>query len=229
MKRSANIVSLAGALASLLLLSLTGCNSPVTPIETKITPKVITIAKINSKGINPQNVNDWLSPSWQDIETWWRNLPTTQPPREGLEAVVGWEILFDTRGTDSKFRQDLYRAGFSYDLSTRQNLKGLVTKATMTFRCYTLPSGVAPNTLCQPMTGAGGSLVVLAPSATLPTAPLDLAYLGSARSGGALSRGLSYFCDSSGALYQRNGGTRSDFEPDRTGHGQLHGGCDSLR
>lgn len=175
MKYSASFAALTAA----LLLISAGCNTPVTPIETKVTPTVITIAKIGWKGIRPQNVNDWLSPTWPEIEDWWRSLPTTQPPREGLEAVVGWEILYDTRGTDDKFRQDLYRAGFSYDLSTRQNLKGMVTKATMTFSCYVLPSGVAPNTLCQPMTGAGGSLLVLAPAATLPVAPLDLAYLGS--------------------------------------------------
>lgn len=173
----------AAVLSVVLMLILAGCNNtPVAPIETKITPNVITLAKINTKGINPINSNDWLSPSWQEPEAWWRSLPTSQPPRSGLHAVVGWEILFDTRGNDSKFRQDQYRAGFSYDLTAHQNLRGLVTKAEITFSSAVLPSGAGVIALCQPITGAGGSLMVLAPSAQLPVAALHMSYLGSSNS-----------------------------------------------
>jgi hypothetical protein len=181
-------------LSVVLTLILAGCNNtPVTPIETKITPNVITLAKINSKGINPINSNDWLSPNWQEPEAWWRSLPTSQPPRSGLHAVVGWEILFDTRGNDSKFRQDLYRAGFGYDLTSRQNLRGLVTKAEITFSSAVLPSGAGVIALCQPITGAGGSLLVLAPSARLPVAALKMAYLGSANAATPYPSGSKIF------------------------------------
>jgi hypothetical protein len=155
------------------------CQTPITQIETRVSPNVITLAKSNSKGINPLNANDWLSPTWLAPEDWWRSLPTTQPPRAGLHAVVGFDILFDTQGGASKFRQDLYRAGFSYGLTSHQSLRGLVTKAELTFFSAVLPSGIRPNSLCQPVTGGGGSLIVLAPTATLPTAPLRMAYLGS--------------------------------------------------
>jgi hypothetical protein len=171
-------VKVTGAICVIFVLMLMSCNTPVKTIETKITPSVITLARINSSGINPQNHNDWLSPTWLLPEDWWRSLPTTQPPRAGLNAVVGYEILYDTRGSDSKFRQDLYRAGFSYDLTSYQNLKGLVTKAELTFFSAVLPTGIGPHSLCQPFTGGGGSLIVLAPGATFPNAPLGMAYLG---------------------------------------------------
>lgn len=166
-------------LAAAAAFVLVGCKTNP-PVKTSISPAVSTLALVQSKGIDPQNCNDWLSPSWQDPETWWRSLSTAQPPRAGNYAVVGFEILFDTQGNCRKFRQDLYRAGLSYDLSQRQGLKGLVTKAELTFSSYALPSGVRPNNLCQPVTGGGGSLIVVAPGVSLPAAPLRLAFLGSA-------------------------------------------------
>ena len=166
---------------SVMCLFLLGyCKTPVIPLETRITSNVITLAMIDSKAVNPANSNDWLSPTWLAPEDWWRSLPTTQPPRAGSHAVVGFKILYDTKGRVSKFRKELYRAGFSYDLTSHQNLRGLVTKAELTFFSVDLPSGIGPNSLCQPFTGGGGSLIVLAPAATLPTAPLRMAYLGSA-------------------------------------------------
>lgn len=174
------LVKTAGVISVMCVFLLVSCMDPVTPIETKVSPNVITLAKINTKGINPQNANDWLSPTWLAPEDWWRSLQTNQPPRDGRHAVVGFDILFDTQGSASKFRQDLYRAGFSYDLTPHQNLKGLVTKAELTFFSAVLPSGIGPNSLCQAFTGGGGSLFVLAPAATLPVAQLGMAYLGSA-------------------------------------------------
>jgi hypothetical protein len=167
------------AVCSLLIVGvLTGCQT-VTPLETRVSPQVITLSKISSKGIDPLNCNDWLSPSWMDPEPWWLSLPLSQLPRAGLHAVVGFDLLTDRQGNCRKFRQDLYRAGFRYDLSQRQNLKGLVTKAELTFFSAALPSGVRPNSLCQIVTGGGGSLIVLAPAASLPVANQRMAYLGS--------------------------------------------------
>lgn len=183
----------AGVISILCVFLLVSCKDPVTPIDTKVSPKVITLAKINTKGINPQNANDWLSPTWLAPEDWWRSLQTNQPPREGLHAVVGFDILYDTQGNASKFRQDLYRAGFSYDLTPHQNLKGLVTKAEFTFFSAVLPSGIGPNSLCQAVTGGGGSLIVLAPAATLPAAQLGMAYLGSANAAAPYPAGSRVF------------------------------------
>lgn len=189
------LASLTGVVSvmSAFLLGSCGNKTPITPLHSRITPSVITLAMINSKGINPLNSNDWLSPTWLVPEDWWRSLPTTQPPRSGLHAVVGFEILFDAQGGASKFRQDLYRAGFSYDLTSNQNLRGLVTKAELTFSSAVLPSGIGPKSLCQPFTGGGGSLIVLAPAATLPTAPLRMAYLGSANNATPFPSGTRVF------------------------------------
>jgi hypothetical protein len=183
----------AGVLFVLCAFLLVSCKTPITPIETKVIPNVITLAKINSKGIDPLNSNDWLSPTWLTPEDWWRSLPTTQPPRFGPHGVVGFEILFDTQGSASKFRQDLYRVGFSYNLAPHQNLRGLVTKAELTFSSAILPPGVSPNSSCQPLTGGGGGLIVLAPAATLPAAPQRMAYLGSANAAAPYPSGTLLF------------------------------------
>lgn len=97
------------------------------------------------------------------------------------QAVVGFEIQFDTRpgGDCSKFRQDLYRPGFAYDISQLQSLKGLVTKAELSFSSFVLPSGMSPTGFCQPITGGGGSLLILRPGESFPAAPSGFAYLGS--------------------------------------------------
>jgi len=167
------------ALIAVALATLAGCQA-IQPQTTSLSPSVVTLAMVQAKGIDPQNCNDWLSPGWQDPETWWRGLPVSQPPRTVDYAVVGFDLLFDTRGNCRKFRQDLYRAGASYDLSQRQGLRGLVTKAELTFSSVVLPSGIRPNNLCQATTGGGGSLIVVAPSATLPPASQGFAFLGSA-------------------------------------------------
>lgn len=197
----------AGVVSILCAFLLGSCKTPITPIETRVIPNVITLAKINSKGINPLNANDWLSPTWLAPEDWWRSLPTTQPPRAGLHGVVGFEILFDTQGGASKFRQDLYRVGFSYDLTPHQNLRGLVTKAELTFFSAVLPPGVGLNSLCQPVTGGGGSLIVLAPAATLPTAPLRMVYLGSANAAAPYPSGTRLFSIPQGPPQTWLGGT----------------------
>jgi hypothetical protein len=182
------------AVATSLALSfaLAGCGS-IRQQTTAIGPSVITMTMVQTKGIDPQNCNDWLSPSWQEQEAWWRSLPTSQPPRAGSNAVVGFELLFDTQGNCRKFRQDLYRAGVAYDLSQRQNLKGLVTKAELRFSSFALPSGIRPNNLCQDVTGGGGSFIVLAPSASLPAAPLRMAFLGSANAAAPWPAGSRLF------------------------------------
>lgn len=171
--------SAAVAMIAMAVATLSGCQ-PIQPQTTSLSPSVVTMAMVKTKGIEPQNCNDWLSPSWQDPETWWRSLPISQPPRTVSYAVVGFDLLFDTQGNCRKFRQDLYRAGASYDLSQRQGLRGLVTKAELTFSSAILPSGIRPNNLCQAATGGGGSLIVVAPGATLPPANQGLAFLGSA-------------------------------------------------
>lgn len=171
--------SAAVAMIAIALATLGGCQSIQTQ-TTSLSPSVITLSMAKTKGIDPQNCNDWLSPSWQDPETWWRSLPASQPPRAGNHAVVGFNLLFDTQGGCRKFRQDLYRAGASYDLSQRQALRGLVTKAELTFSTDSPPPGVRANNLCQAFTGGGGSLIVVAPGATLPPANQGLAFLGSA-------------------------------------------------
>ena len=156
---------------------LVGC-PPVTPIETKISPKVITLAKELTLSFHPENSSDWVSTSWMDPYTWWLSLPASQIPRAGLHGLVGFEVLVDARGSVSKFRKDLYRVGFSYDLSQQQGLKGLVTKAELTFSSAALPSGVNATSLCQPLAGGAGDLVVLTPSSSLPLASQGMAYIG---------------------------------------------------
>jgi hypothetical protein len=166
----------------LFALTLTGCSNGTTsinPIETKLGPNVITLAMSQTKVIDPENCNDWTSPSWQKPDDWWNSLNASQKPRFGNYAIAGFDLLHDTNANCSKARQDLYRAGISFDLSQSQNLRGLVTKATMNFSSDVLPSGVKPNSLCQAVTGGGGSLIVLAPSAIMPTAFQRFAYLGS--------------------------------------------------
>jgi len=159
-------------------VAYSACGS--TPITTSVSPITMTMARQQTVGILPANCNDWLSPGWQAPLDWWNGLNPTVPPKVVGQGVTGFEILFDTRpgGGCTKFRQDLYRMGATYDLSTRQNLKGLIKAAEISLSTVTLPPGVSPTGLCQPMTGGGGSLWVLNQGATLPTAPGSFVFLG---------------------------------------------------
>jgi hypothetical protein len=169
------------ALVAVYTVILSGCpQPPASPITANLQPNVITIAKIQSGGILPENCNDWTSP-WLTPQDWWNSLQVGQSPKAVNQAAVGFELKFDTHGGCSKFRQDLYRAGISYDLSNSASLKGLVSRATITLSSVILPSGVSTTGLCQPMTGGGGSLLILRMlnGATLPSSVAAFAYLGS--------------------------------------------------
>jgi hypothetical protein len=170
-----------GALAIGCLLGLAGCPKPVTSLTTSVTPTVSTMAYIQTKGIMPQNCNDWLSPSWKTPQDAWNSRSPGQKPNAANEGIVGFDQLFDTRpgGGCTKFRQDLYRLGFNYDLTSLQNLKGLVSKAELSFSSLVLPSGVNPTSMCQPVIGGVGSLKIVRPPATLPPAPSAFSDLGS--------------------------------------------------
>jgi hypothetical protein len=166
------------ALCVVCVFGLTGC-PPTTPLTTTVTPTVVTMGEIHSGGINPENCNDWTSPSWNTPQQWWNSLQPTQLPKVVGNGVVGSNILFDTRpgGGCTKFRQDLYRPGVTYSLAGL-NLKGLVKSATITFSSVVLPSGVSTTGLCQPMTGGGGSLLILRFPATVPAGASAFADLG---------------------------------------------------
>jgi hypothetical protein len=150
------------------------------PITTTVSPIAMTMARIQTTGINPQNCNDWLSPSWKAPQDWWNGLLPTDQARVVGQAVTGFEINFDTRpgGGCTKFRQDLYRSGFTYTVAA--SLKGLVTAADISFSSRVLPSGVSPTGMCQPMTAGGGSLFIMNQGAALPAATGGFAYLGTA-------------------------------------------------
>jgi hypothetical protein len=173
-------------LISLICASVLGCPSgqqpaPFQPLMTTLDPTVVTLARLNSWAREPENsCDDWLSP-WPTPQSWWNSLRLNQPPNAVAQAVVGFEIQFDTieGGSCKKMRQDLYRAGFTYDLSQQQNLKGLVTKAELSFAAFILPAGVSSTGLCQPMSGGAGSLVRLSPGQTMPNAVNRFADLGS--------------------------------------------------
>ena len=53
-----------------------------------------------------------------------------------------------------------------------------MTKAELTFSSAALPSGVNATSLCQPLAGGAGDLVVLTPSSSLPLASQGMAYIG---------------------------------------------------
>src|SRR5437868_726832 len=98
------------------------------PITATLTPMAITMARENSYALLPENCNDNWDPGWLSPQQWWNSIVPTHSPKVVGDAVVGFEILRSTNagGSCSKMRQDLYRAGFTYDLSQSQNLKGLV-------------------------------------------------------------------------------------------------------
>ncbi len=149
------------------------------PITTTVSAATMTMGIERQIAFQPGNCHDFPAPSWQDPQTWWNSLPAVQPPKVVGQAVTGWNLLFAVSGSCSKSRHDVYRAGITYDLSNRQNLKGLISAAEISFATFTLPSGVSPTGLCQPTTGGGGSLFVLNQGATLPTATGSFVNLGS--------------------------------------------------
>lgn len=168
MRRWVNRVALAGAVG--LVGAVLACR-PTPTISTAIDPATMSMGMITLGAIEPQNCNDWLSPSWKAPLDWWNSLPATLPPKGVHRTVVGFEILFDTRSGCRKARQDMYRAGFSYDLSGQSGLKGLITKAALTYSSSILPSGVGNHADCETVTGGGRTLLILRPGSALPAAP----------------------------------------------------------
>lgn len=167
------------------VLSLVACNGNqgrITPITTPVSPTVLTMGTVHSDGMQPQNSCANLLSSAATPQEWWNSLRPNQSPKAVGEAAVGFEIQFATTttatGNCSQYRQQLYRSGFAYDLSQLQNLKGLVTKAQLSFSSFILPSGVSSRGVCQPVTGGGGSLLILRPGVTLPSATSGFADLG---------------------------------------------------
>jgi hypothetical protein len=166
-------------LVAVCLFGISGCpqQPPINSITTTVAPAVVTMAAIHSEGINPENCNDWTSPSWTMPQQWWNGLQPTSPPKVAGQGVVGSNVLFDTApgGGCTKYRQDLYRPGVTYSLAGL-TLKGLVQSASLTFSSVVLPASTTG--LCQPMTGGGGSLVLVRPTSTVPAGASGFADLG---------------------------------------------------
>lgn len=178
----------AGGLVAVMagVLSLVACHGNrggITPVKTPVAPMVLTMSKVQSDGMNPQNSCANLLAAAPTPQEWWNSLRPNQSPKAAGEAAVGFEIQFATTGTATgpcaQYRQSLYRAGFAYDLRPQQHLKGLVRKAELTFSSFILPSGVNPQFgSCMPVTGGGGSLLILRPGESLPSGTGGFAFLG---------------------------------------------------
>lgn len=67
--------------------------------------------------------------------------------------------------TCNSFRQDFYRTIVKYDLSSLSNIKGLVTKAVISFQVSILPQ---QTPLCDPSIGGGGTFSSLPIATVLP-------------------------------------------------------------
>lgn len=154
-----------------------GCNNipPINQTTTTIEPKVVIFAATQGK-VDPTNTcSPATPPAPVSPNQWWNSLPPTQLPKVAGHGVVGVDRWRNLTDSCQEFRQDLYRTAFAYDLSASQSLKGLVTKAELSFSVVAMPA-VRPNSMCQAMTGGGGSLLMLRPGFTLPQASFD--YLG---------------------------------------------------
>lgn len=153
-----------------------GCkNGAITPIITSIDPHVVVLAATQGR-VDPANTCTPAAPPAPAMPNqWWDSLPPAQLPKVAGHGVVGTDRWRNTTDGCLEFRQDLYRTVFSYDLSASQPLKGLVTKAELSFSAAVVPA-VRPNSPCQAMTGGAGALQLLRPGFTLPQTSFD--YLG---------------------------------------------------
>lgn len=148
---------------------------PITLITTPVDPAVVTLAATQGK-VDPVNsCNPAQPPAPVLPNQWWNSLPVTQLPKVSAYGVVGFDRWRNLNDTCQEFRQDLYRTIFAYDLSALPPLKGLVSKAELSFSVAVMPA-VQPNTPCQAMTGGGGSLLMLLPGSSLPQT--SFVYLG---------------------------------------------------
>lgn len=157
-------------MAAITLVSA-GCpgSQPITLITTTVEPHVVTLA-LTQGGVDPVNTCSPASPPAPALPSqWWNGIHPTHPPRVVGQGVVGFDLWRNQTDGCQEFRQDLYRTAFSYDLSQHQSLKGLVSSAELTFSVAVMPA-VRPNSLCQDMTGGGGSLFMLQPGSALPQA-----------------------------------------------------------
>ncbi|HET8710526.1 MAG TPA: hypothetical protein VFM32_04070 [Spongiibacteraceae bacterium] len=164
-------------LAAVIGGAVVGCTPipPINTITTNIDPKVVTLAATQGK-VDPTNTCSPASPAAPIMpDQWWNNLPITQQPKVVGSGVVGFERWRNHTDGCQEFRQDLYRTAFSYDLSGSQSLKGLVTKAELSFSVVIMPATSA-NSMCQAMTGGGGSLFILRSGFSLPQ--MSFSYLG---------------------------------------------------
>lgn len=156
---------------------IAACNSssPINPITTSLDPMVATLATTQGR-VDPTNNCSPASPIAPiRPDQWWNGLRIDQPPKLAGNGVVGFERWRNLTGSCLEFRQDLYRTAFSYDLSSSQTLKGLVTKAELSFSVAIMPTSI-PGGACQAMTGGGGSLHMLRPGFSLPSTGFN--YLG---------------------------------------------------
>lgn len=153
-----------------------GCGgNPVKPITTTLDPFVTTLA-LTQGLVDPNNsCSPPSTPAPPMPDQWWRNLPVGNLPRVASHGIVGTNAWRNTTGACQELRQDLYRSMFTYPLTNAQSLKGLVTKAELTIFAAVLPATTSTS-LCQPMTGGGGSLHQLRPGFTAQTS--DFNYMG---------------------------------------------------
>jgi hypothetical protein len=152
-----------------------GCNNipPINQITTNIDPSVVTLASTQGR-YDPTNTCSPATPPPPLLPNqWWNSLPASQLPKVAGHGVVGFNRWRNLTNSCQEFRQDLYRTAFSYNLSASQSLKGLVTKAELSFSVVAMP---AVRSMCQAMTGGGGALLMLRPGFSLPQASFD--YLG---------------------------------------------------
>ena len=157
----------------LLLAALLGGCAPVIPIVTNITPKVVTVTLMRG-AVDPANTCTPATPPSPPVpNVWFNSLPPGQPPKVVGEGVVGFNLWRNTTDSCLEYRQDLYRTEFSYPLASATAFKGLVTKAELTLSSVVIPA-VRPGSLCQAMTGAGGSLLALPATTVLPPAVFTL-------------------------------------------------------
>lgn len=172
------------ALLTVLLLC-TGCG-PINLNTVAVQPAVGSVALTQGRVDVSHGCTPAVPPAPPLPGDWWRSVPVGQPPKMPGQGVAGFHLWRNTTGQCEEFRQDLYRTEFGYPLASLQRLKGLITKAEVTLFAAVLPAP-RPNSLCQPMTGGGGSLFLLPPGATLPVADLTtLPHQQPFRTGGRL-------------------------------------------
>lgn len=152
-----------------LLLALAGCcpPAPVNLLTQSVDARVVTVARTQGRVDVSNNCNPATPLAPPAPATWWNGLPVAQPPKVAGQGVVGFDLWRNTTDGCQEFRQDLYRTEFAYPLASLLSIRNLITKAELTFSVAVLPA-VRPGSLCQAMTGAGGSLLLLPPTTVLP-------------------------------------------------------------